>query len=148
MNEKRKRIAVVDDESDLAELFSQGLKQAGFKTIAFDDPIAALEHIASNPQEFSMVITDWKMPKMNGLELTKQLSDVDGKIRVMLMSAYDLDQDELRKVNKNEYLKKPMHIAKLIESIKTVFSEPLQEGSEKTEKGQAEDRRKQPEVLD
>jgi len=144
MNEKRKRIAVVDDETDLAELFSQGLQQAGFKAIAFDDPITALEHIASNPQEFSMVITDWKMPKMNGLEFTKQLSDIDGKIRVMLMSAYDLDQDQLRKVNKDDYLRKPMHIAKLIDSIETALSEPLQEGLEITKKDQTEDRKKQP----
>ena len=130
MSKERKRIAIVDDESDLAELFSQALQSAGLKAIAFDDPIAALEHVATNPQEFSMVITDWKMPKMNGLELTKKLNDIDGKIRVMLMSAYDLDQDELREVNKEGYLKKPMHIAKLIECVKTELSETLEEEEE------------------
>ena len=119
MSENRKRIAIVDDESDLAELFSQGLQSAGLKAIPFDDPIAALEHIAANPHEFSRVITDWKMPKMNGIELTKKLSDIDGKIRVMLMSAYELDDEQLREVGKEEYLRKPMHIAKLIETVKT-----------------------------
>mgnify|MGYP003581177966 FL=1 len=129
MTEKRKRIVVVDDEADLAQLFSHALESSGFKAIAFDDPIAALEHIAANPHECSMVITDWKMPNMNGLELTKKLSDIDGKIRVMLMSAYELEQRQLREVNKDDYLKKPLHIAKLIESVKTVLSEPMEEGS-------------------
>jgi len=118
-SEKRKRIAIVDDESDLAELFSEGLQCAGLKAIAFDDPIAALEHIAANPREFSMVITDWKMPKMNGIELTKKLSEIDGKIRVMLISAYELEEEQLRDLGKQEYLRKPMHIAKLIETVKT-----------------------------
>jgi len=111
----------------LAELFSQALQSAGLKAIAFDDPIAALEHIAGKPHEFSLVITDWKMPNMNGLELTKKLNDIDGKIRVMLMSAYDLDQDELREVNKEQYLRKPMHLAKLIECVKTELSERMEE---------------------
>jgi DNA-binding response OmpR family regulator len=119
VSKERKRIAIVDDESDLAELFSQALQSAGLKATAFDDPIAALEHVATNPQEFSMVITDWKMPKMNGIELTKKLFEIDGKIRVMLMSAYELDEEQLREVGRQEYLRKPMHIAKLIETVKT-----------------------------
>jgi DNA-binding response OmpR family regulator len=131
VSEKRKRIAIVDDESDLAELFSEGLQLAGLKATAFDDPVAALEHIATNPKEFSMVITDWKMPKLNGIELTKKLSDIDGKIRVMLMSAYELDEEQIREVGKQEYLRKPMHIAKLIETVKTELARIEEEAEPK-----------------
>ena len=39
----RNRIAIIDDETDIAKLFSEGLEMAGFKTIAFDDPEDAIE---------------------------------------------------------------------------------------------------------
>ena len=40
----RNRIAIIDDESDIANLFSEGLEMAGFKTTAFDDPEDAIEY--------------------------------------------------------------------------------------------------------
>jgi DNA-binding response OmpR family regulator len=40
----RNRIAIIDDESDIAKLFSEGLEIAGFKTTAFDDPEDAIEY--------------------------------------------------------------------------------------------------------
>ena len=121
MNSERKRIVVVDDEPDLARLFCDGLQSAGYKTQAFDDPEAAIEHITTNNSNISLVITDWKMPKLNGLEFTKIVSQIDDKIKVMLMSAYELDQDQLREINKNDYLRKPVHMAQLIDSIKREY---------------------------
>ena len=118
MNSERKRIVVVDDEPDLARLFCDSLQSAGYKTQAFDDPEVAIEHISTNNSKISLVITDWKMPQLNGLELTKIVSQIDDKIKVMLMSAYELDQDQLREINKNDYLRKPIHMSKLIESVK------------------------------
>ena len=74
--------------------------------------------------EVSLVITDWKMPKMNGLELTKIISYIDDKIKVMLMSAYELEKDQLKEINKDDYMKKPFHISKLIEIVKLQLSHP------------------------
>ena len=118
MDSERKRIVVVDDEPDLARLFCDSLQSAGYNTQGFDDPEAAIEHISTNNSKIILVITDWKMPKLNGLELTKKVSEIDDKIKVMLMSAYELDQDQLREINKNDYLRKPVHMAKLIDSVK------------------------------
>jgi len=124
MDSERKRIVVVDDEPDLARLFCDGLQSAGYKTKAFDDPEAALEHISMHNSEVGLVITDWKMPKMNGLELTKIVSEIDDKIKVMLMSAYELEQDQLKEINKDDYMKKPVHMTKLIDSVKLQLSHP------------------------
>jgi two-component SAPR family response regulator len=40
------------------------------------------------------------MPEINGLELTKKVAELDSEIEVMLMSAYELDADKLKEVNK------------------------------------------------
>jgi len=114
----RKQIAVIDDESDIMLLFSGALIAEGFHAIGFDNPVAAVEYIKANHEEFRLAITDWKMPGMNGFEFTKIISDVDDEIIVMLMSGYDLKEYQLKQANIDHYLKKPMHITNLIDSVK------------------------------
>jgi CheY-like chemotaxis protein len=122
----RKIIAIIDDESDIVQLFSDSLRAEGFKTIGFSDPLAAAEYIASHHSDFSLVLTDWRMPKMTGIELTGLISRIDSDIKVILMSAYELDQDELREIQKDDYLKKPIHVAKLVEAVKSqLYSERI-----------------------
>ena len=58
---------------------------------------------------------------IDGLELVKRVTEIDNEIGVMLMSAYELDQDQFKEVNKDDYLKKPVHIAQLIETIKREY---------------------------
>lgn len=118
MASQRKRIAVVDDEWDLAQLFSDGLAMEGFKAYPFDNPEVAVEYIRSNASHISLVITDWKMPKLDGFQLTRIVNEIDNEIKVMLISAFDLDIQGLKEIIKNEYLQKPMHIANLIEAVK------------------------------
>ena len=61
------------------------------------------------------------MPNMNGLELTKRVNKIDNEIGIMLMSAYELQEDQLKEVNKDDYLRKPVHIGQLIETIKREY---------------------------
>lgn len=64
------------------------------------------------------------MPQINGIELAKIISQLDDKIMVMLMSGCEIDRDLLRQINKEEYLKKPIQIAKLIEIVKKQLTTP------------------------
>ena len=114
----KKQIAVVDDEVDLINRFCEALSSEELNSIGFDDPSIALEYIRKHPSDIDMVITDWKMPKMNGLELIKKVDEIDNDIKVVLMSAYELQQDQLKEVKKDDYMKKPIHMAKLIETVK------------------------------
>ena len=118
MGHHRTRIVVVDDEWDIAQMFSDGLALAGFRAYAFDNPEAAMEYISSNASQISLVITDWKMPRLNVFQLTKMVGEIDSEIKVILVSAYELEVQGLKEINKEGYLEKPIHIAKLIESVK------------------------------
>jgi DNA-binding NtrC family response regulator len=114
----RKSIVLVDDENDLVQLFSEALKAAGFDTIPFDKSTKALEYLRENHSKISLVLTDWRMPQISGLELTKKVSEIDDKLKVVLMSAYELEKDQLNKINKTEYLQKPLHLNQLIDEVK------------------------------
>jgi DNA-binding response OmpR family regulator len=123
MDGERKQIVVVDDEPTLAQLFCDGLQSAGFKAKEFDDPEAAMEYVSMNHPKIALVITDWRMPKINGLGLAKAIRQIDDEIKIMLMSAYELEQDQLKETEKDDYLKKPIHMAKLIETVKKELRE-------------------------
>jgi two-component SAPR family response regulator len=56
--------------------------------------------------------------------LAKLVQQMDKEIKIVVMSAFELDKDELNEINKEDYLRKPMHVPKLIESVKKLLIEP------------------------
>ena len=114
----RNQIAIIDDETDIAKLFSEGLEMAGFKTIAFDDPEDAIEYISVNHSKIALITVDWWMPLMDGFRIMKLISDIDSNIKLLLISGYDLTEEQLKASKNVAYLKKPIKIAKLIETVK------------------------------
>ena len=121
----RNHIIVVDDEPDLAILFSEALKSAGFESVSFDDPVAALQYIRDSHSKIALLLTDWKMPQMNGYELMQEVTKIDESIKVMIMSAYELENDKLREINMNDYLRKPVHISQLVGAVMNQYKETL-----------------------
>jgi DNA-binding NtrC family response regulator len=117
MTGQRNQIAIIDDEPDIAKLFSEGLEMAGFKTIAFDDPENAIEYISLNHSKIALTTVDWWMPLMDVFRIMKLIPDIDSNIKVLLISGFDLTQEQLKVCKNVAYLKKPIKIAKLIETI-------------------------------
>jgi DNA-binding NtrC family response regulator len=117
----RDAVLIIDDELDLTNLFTDALKASDLNAIGFDNPFTALEYIRENHDTICLIVTDWRMPDIDGLELIKQVAGIDNEIGIMLMSAYELEEDQLKEVNKDDYLRKPVHIGKLIEIVKREY---------------------------
>jgi DNA-binding NtrC family response regulator len=114
-----KSIAIVDDDANIADLFKDVLEDDGYTVVAFTDSIAALTHIQRNPEEFGLVISDYRMPQMNGYELCTKLIHLNSNIKVILISAYDL----LERDNSTfTFLHKPISIAKLVSVVNEAIS--------------------------
>jgi len=110
-----KAIVVIDDEADLVNLFSEALKLNSFKVCAFTNPLEALNHIQKNPEDYGLVISDFKMPVMDGNELCTKLININPDIKVVLMSAYpDIKYDK----EKFLFVNKPIPISQLIKLAK------------------------------
>jgi len=95
MAANEKIVSVVDDDLNTTELFHVALSENidGISVVSFNDPVIALEHFAANKDAYVLVISDLRMPGLNGLELLKKVKSSNPKVRTILMSAYNFDED-------------------------------------------------------
>ena len=97
MAASKKIVSVVDDDLNTTELFHIALSENidGISIVSFNDPVIALEHFVANKDAYVLVIADLRMPALNGLELLKKVKTSNPKVRTILMSAYNFDEDLL-----------------------------------------------------
>jgi DNA-binding NtrC family response regulator len=109
-----KAIAIIDDEIDLITLFREALEMNGFQVYTFTDPLEAYNTLQGSLEEYSLVLSDFRMPRMNGNELCTKLMSINSQLKVILMSAYpDVEYDK----SKFTFISKPMPIAKLLKTV-------------------------------
>lgn len=115
-------ILVVDDDIAYLYLFSLFLKSEGFDVAAAQDGIKALGTMENC--NFRIVITDFNMPEMNGLDLAIKVRERHPETRVVLVTADDLP--ELLKVAVDtgiiEIFSKPVDLKKLVKTVLTVIT--------------------------
>jgi CheY-like chemotaxis protein len=113
---------LVDDETDLLAITTKWLEKGEYSVHGFADPIKALEHLNSGCMVCSIVVSDIRMPGMGGFELVRQVKVLRPEIKVILMTAFKINQSEAQLVlpstKVDAFLKKPFKTAELIEAIK------------------------------
>ena len=90
------RILLVDDEADIIEICKNSLTHSSFEVEAYDDPEEAL--LRFKPDAYDVVILDVRMPKMSGFELCRELRRIDEKVKICLMTAFEMHRREVEKV--------------------------------------------------
>jgi response regulator RpfG family c-di-GMP phosphodiesterase len=120
-------ILLVDDEKDILDLFSEYLTSNGFNTISFDNPVNALKYFYQNPNNCSLVITDYKMNQMSGIDLIKKIKekDTEYKIKTIVISAFIKDNipyDKSYITMIDKILEKPVYLDRLKNEVKELIS--------------------------
>ncbi|MDW3626124.1 MAG: response regulator [Nitrososphaeraceae archaeon] len=115
----KKPIAIVDDEAELVNLYSEALQMSGYDVSSFSDPLLAYEHIRDNPDKYSLIITDYRMPLMDGLFFATKLADINRKLNMIIMVS---DHDDIKCNYKFNIIKKPVSISKLIKLVNESIS--------------------------
>lgn len=115
-----RRVLVVDDEADITYALKVGLEGKGFQVSTYNDPTVALSNF--KPDTFDVAILDIRMPKMSGFELYREMMKVDGRTKILFLTAFDVHRDEFERMFPNvkveAFLKKPITIAKLVSRLK------------------------------
>ena len=120
------KILVVDDEGPLREMLQRGLSQIGeYSVETAQNGQEAIEKIEKDI--FDLVLTDLKMPEMDGLELLKMIKGTRPEIMVILMTAYGSVESavEAMKVGANDYITKPIDFNELLIHVSKAQKEDL-----------------------
>lgn len=115
------RIMIVDDDRGTCDLLTRILRKNGFQVVAENVPSNAVKSFKEN--NFDLVITDFYMPEMTGIELLEEIKKIDQDTDVIVMTAYasiDNAVDAMRK-GAYDYIVKPFQNDDLLLSIKRVF---------------------------
>ena len=114
-----RKILIVDDEPDITESFGLALEDSGFEVDKQNDPAVALASF--RPNVYSLLILDIKMPKMDGSELYDKMKEIDKKVNVFFISAFEVDRTALSKqypgLKIQNFLPKPILIPELIKRV-------------------------------
>lgn len=119
-----KLVSIVDDEQDITILFRDSLMSIkGITVFTFTDPLLALEHFQMNDRTYVLVISDFRMPGLNGMELLKKMKDMNKFVRTILMTALDIDDNIFQNFTKrkivNAFVQKPTKLFDLIKDVDT-----------------------------
>lgn len=115
-------VLIVDDESAIREMVCFSLEKAGFSVTGAQSAAQALEMIANTPPD--IILLDWMMPGMSGVDLVKRLKkeELTAEIPIIMLTARDGEDDKIRglDVGADDYLTKPFSPRELIARIKAV----------------------------
>ena len=125
-DKQRAKILVVDDDHDVAitlkailEEEEEGSKE--FEVVVFNDPGLALSNFKAG--WYDLLLLDILMPKMNGFELYQQLKNIDDKVKVCFITAYEIYYRALRDlfptIEVDCFIAKPIGKKELVSRIKS-----------------------------
>ncbi len=116
-----KKILIVEDEQDIAELLRLYLESEKYSIIIADDGIDALKII--NTTSIDMAIVDIMMPQMNGYELIKKIREEDNNLPIIITSAKNMDNDKIVGLNLGAdiYITKPFNPLEVVANVKALF---------------------------
>jgi DNA-binding response OmpR family regulator len=115
-----KTILLVDDDPDVTTVFSLGLQDEGFHVYTYNDPLEALSQF--RPNFYDLLLMDINMPQMDGIELTRQILELDANVKICFITAGEANIEVLRELYPTRsigcYIKKPVTIEELVKRVK------------------------------
>ncbi len=122
-----KPILVVDDDQQMRTALKEAISRVGFQAILSGDGQDAIQKLKQST--FSMIVTDMKMPKMDGLSLLKEIRSRIGNIPILVITGFGTIQDavEVMKEGATDYLLKPFSFDALMNKIRSLMERLHQE---------------------
>jgi two-component system, OmpR family, response regulator ArlR len=115
------KILIVEDEIGIANFLKEGLEEEGYEVLVANDGKKGFE--ISQSQKIDLILLDWILPKMTGIEVCKSIRKKDTKVPIIFLTAKDTVQETIEglKAGANDYMKKPFSFDELIERIRIHF---------------------------
>jgi len=120
---KEKNILIVDDDEQILELLREVLEEEGLITDSASDGEEALKKLEDG--SYHLVISDIRMPGIDGFEVLQQVKEKYKKTKVILMTGYteEYDISDALILGADDYITKPFDDSKVILAVKNVLKE-------------------------
>lgn len=109
---EKKMILIIDDEKGIRELLRRFLRLYGFKAHSVNNGISALNLLKK--EYFDIIITDYSMPGMNGIELTKIIRSLCPRALIIGISGADCNGKDFLTAGADAFLSKPIRLRELL----------------------------------
>jgi len=114
-------ILIIDDDEDICEYMKTLLTATGYVVDTLSDPTRAEEKVRS--EEYHLLIIDLMMPRMDGIEVIKQIRHADSDVAIVVFTGYPSVETavDALKLNVSDYIKKPFDVDEFREKIAEVL---------------------------
>src|ERR1700743_579678 len=120
---KKQRLVIIDDHYDILELLKHNFVLEGYEVKMFFNAVDALKYI--NTDNTDLLITDWMLPEMDGLELCKNLkmSQYTRDIPLVMLTGKndEIDAVTALEVGAEDYIIKPIRMRELLSRVKKIL---------------------------
>ncbi len=122
------RIMVVDDERDILSIVKRGLESKNrFQVEIFIDAESALTSLKENTNDYyDLVLTDIRMPKINGFELYRRIKESNPSMKIVFITAFEINKEEFSKVIPSldviDFISKPVSMSTLISKLNSILN--------------------------
>ena len=105
-----KHILIVEDEEGILQFLKQGLEEENYQISTANNGLDG--YILFQKEKFDLVLLDWMLPKMTGLEVCEKIRETNTKTPILFLTAKDTVQETVEglKSGANDYIKKPFYI--------------------------------------
>ncbi|HOW88482.1 MAG TPA: response regulator transcription factor [Candidatus Omnitrophota bacterium] len=118
------RILIIEDEKKMASFLERGLKEEHYTVDVAYDGEKGLEYAMTH--EYDLLIVDWMLPKMSGIELCHQLRNEGKKNPILILTAKDSVEDKIKGLDQgaDDYLTKPFSFDELLARVRALLRRP------------------------
>lgn len=114
------RILIIEDEPGIALFLKEGLQEESFAVDVANDGPSGLELATVNDGEYDLILLDWMLPGLSGIEVVRQLRKIGSHVPVIFLTARDTVQDTVfaLEMGANDFVKKPFSFEELLARVR------------------------------
>ncbi len=114
------RILIVEDETSISNFIRDGLQEEGFAVDVADNGKKGLELALDNLEEYDVILLDWMLPGMNGIEICRKIRMENTTLPIIFLTAKDTVDDAVfaLETGANDYIRKPFSFEELLARIR------------------------------
>lgn len=103
---------------------TKALESRGLNVVGYTDPAKALQHFEQGGDSFHAIVSDIRMPGMTGFQLARRVKEVHPKIKIVLMSSFEINKPEFDKIlpstSVDGFLCKPFKLSELVKVVESL----------------------------